>query len=139
MHRAIPRNFRLLDELERGEKGLRDPNISYSLERADDNTLSNWRGMIIGPSGSVHEDRFYSLHFHCSENYPQEAPQVRFLTKINMNCINKCNGSIDPSQFRILGNWNSSYTIESILIELYKEMKNICNKNLPQPPEGEFF
>jgi ubiquitin-conjugating enzyme E2 variant len=50
------RKFRLLEELEKGEKALGDHNISYGLVQgrsffnlADDNTLTYWNGTILGP------------------------------------------------------------------------------------------
>ncbi|OMJ80436.1 hypothetical protein SteCoe_19283 [Stentor coeruleus] len=139
MHAQVPRNFRLLDELEKGEKGLGDPNVSYGLERGDDNTLSNWMGMIQGPPGGSHEGRLYSVSIHCGPNYPQEAPRVRFVCRINMNCVNQNNGNVDPHAFRIIGNWNPTYSMETILVELRKEMNSAANKRLPQPPEGSNY
>ena len=45
----VPRNFVLLEELERTEKGLTDMSVSYGLVDSNDVSLSEWQCTILGP------------------------------------------------------------------------------------------
>ncbi|ODV98374.1 hypothetical protein PACTADRAFT_48151 [Pachysolen tannophilus NRRL Y-2460] len=135
----VPRNFKLLEELEKGEKGLGAESCSYGLRDADDITMTHWNGTILGPPNSNHENRIYSLTLTCDENYPEKPPIVKFHSKINLPCVDSKKGIVDPSKFAILGNWKRSYNMEIILLELRKEMANGINRKLPQPAEGTTF
>lgn len=48
---AVPRNFKLLDELEAKEKHGGDPSISMGLTLQDDILLTDWTASIFGPGG----------------------------------------------------------------------------------------
>ncbi|XP_010271339.1 PREDICTED: ubiquitin-conjugating enzyme E2 variant 1D-like isoform X1 [Nelumbo nucifera] len=133
---VVPRNFRLLEELERGEKGIGDGTVSYGMDDADDVYMRSWTGTIIGPPNTVHEGRIYQLKLFCDKDYPDNPPTVRFQTRINMTCVNQETGMVEPSQFPMLANWQREYTMEDILTQLKKEMMSPQNRKLAQPPEA---
>ncbi|XP_042008421.1 ubiquitin-conjugating enzyme E2 variant 1D-like isoform X1 [Salvia splendens] len=133
---VVPRSFRLLEELERGEKGIGDGAVSYGMDDSDDVYMQSWTGTIIGPPNTVHEGRIYQLKLFCGKDYPDRPPAVRFQTRINMSCVNLETGVVEPSRFSMLSDWKPESTMEDILIQLKKEMISPQNRKLSQPPDG---
>ena len=125
----VPRTFRLLAELEKEGDGI----VSYGLENPEDNTFTNWNGSILANNGIL-----YELKIVCDNNYPKVPPKVKFVTKINLPCVNQSNGEILPNSLNVLKNWNRDCTIESYLQAIKSEMDSNLTK-LKQPPEGSKF
>eukprot|EP00933_Yihiella_yeosuensis_P082964 TRINITY_DN97010_c0_g1_i1.p1 TRINITY_DN97010_c0_g1~~TRINITY_DN97010_c0_g1_i1.p1 ORF type:complete len:138 (-),score=23.36 TRINITY_DN97010_c0_g1_i1:115-528(-) len=134
---VVPRSFRLLDELEKGEKGDAMLGVSWGLSVPDDITLSQWHGTIFGPPGTPYENRIYALSITCGPQYPDKQPEVKFTTQINMNCVDG-SGAVKTS-WGPLGSWNRDFTMEKILEKLRSEMNSSANRKLPQPPEGASY
>ena len=133
---VVPRNFKLLDELEKNEKGSGDSSISMGLVREDDIFLSDWRGMIIGPPGTRFDGRFYEMLLKAGPNYPLEPPSVKFVSKVNLPNINQNNGEVQ-NNFPALAGWREDMTLESVLIALKESM--LSNRNLSQPADGSTY
>ncbi|KAF6149005.1 hypothetical protein GIB67_009624 [Kingdonia uniflora] len=91
---AVPRNFRLLEELEHGEKGIGDGTVSYGMDDGDDIYMRSWTGTIIGPHNSMHEGQIYQLKLFSDKDYPEKPPSVRFHSRINMACVNHETGVV---------------------------------------------
>merc|ERR1719498_1587269 len=128
----VPRSFKLLDELEKGEKGDATGGVSWGLAIPDDMTLSEWNGTIFGPPGTPYENRIYGLQIKCSESYPDQPPKVTFQTKIAMKGVGP---SGDASEALRGMSWTREKGIKECLDHLRREMTQGANRKTPQPEE----
>ncbi|KAK4792774.1 hypothetical protein SAY86_023209 [Trapa natans] len=121
---VVPRNFRLLEELERGEKGIGDGTVSYGMDDGDDIYMRSWTGTIIGPLNTVHEGRIYQLKLFCDKDYPEKPPSVRFHSRINMTCVNHDTGVVNTLYYfhaphnTVVGYSNVSPFFASVILQM---------------------
>ncbi|KAI3969863.1 hypothetical protein MKX01_038331 [Papaver californicum] len=131
---TIPRIFRLLEELEHGEKGIGDGTVSYGMDNGDYIYMHSSRGTIIGPNNVS-----YTIIRQRLSRKTYNNPIVRFHSLINMNYVNHETEVVKPKKFGMLSNWQRHYIIETILTPLKKEISSPGNRKLVQPPEGTWI
>lgn len=139
MGNKVPRNFKLLDELEKGEKGLQvGPHagwISYGLAD-DDIKLHNWNATIIGPQNTNLGDRIYTLRVFCSDEYPEKPPAFTFVNQIaGMPCVDN-RGQVNKN-LPILSNWKPELGIQDVLVALRELM--VPAAKVKQPPADSTY
>lgn len=122
----VPRNFKLLEELEKGEKGEMLNGCSWGLQVHDDIYMRCWTCTILGPMNTPYENNIYSLEVYCGDNYPVESPTVKFTSEIVMHGVNN-KGEVNPKEFPVLAKWQMNYSIEKVLVCIREVM--CSNKN----------
>mmetsp|Transcript_57455 Transcript_57455/g.51748 ORF Transcript_57455/g.51748 Transcript_57455/m.51748 type:complete len:159 (-) Transcript_57455:23-499(-) len=125
----VPRNFKLLEELENAEKGkYTDAKkwgdacnwVNLGLD-GQDATFTHWNCTIIPMQGGHIGDRIYTLKVKAGPGYPSDPPQFRFVQQVNMPCVNKT-GIV---QFNKLKNfeWHQERCLFEALLAIRKEME----------------
>lgn len=84
-------------------------------------------------------DRWYEVRIIAPDDYPAVPPEVTFVTKINMNCVDSKTGVVNPKKLPAMKNWNRNMGIEQVLQSIRMEMLSDANRKLKQPAEGVTF
>ena len=84
------------------------------------------------------DGRLFELRISCGPDYPAVPPKVRFISRINLSCVNQSTGVVE-SALPELAHWNRNMTIEKVLSGIKTVMMAPQNRRLPQPPEGTMF
>lgn len=134
----VPRNFRLLEELENGEKGMGSEACSIGLADSDDISMTHWNGTILGPPHSAYENRIYSVTLEAGPEYPHHPPTIKFITKVNLPSVDE-QGNLITAKLPVLADWKPQTTMERVLLEVRREMSSPANRKLAQPAEGEIY
>ena len=96
------------------------------------NNIMSWHAALFGPEDTLWEGLVAKLHFEFSEEYPNKAPTVKFVTKMFHPNI-YADGSICLD---ILQNqWSPMYDIHAILTSL-QSLLNDPNPASPANPEA---
>ncbi|KAJ2159410.1 E2 ubiquitin-conjugating protein mms2 [Coemansia sp. RSA 552] len=144
----VPRNFVLLEELEKGEKTGFDPNCSYGLADADDMEMHRWSGTILGPHNTPFENRIYELELYCGEHYPRVPPRVWFCKpRINLPGINQHTGEVNPQEIESPRQGSRqdqappTYSIHMVLKRLHSKMARASRRDpkMQQPDEATYY
>jgi len=135
---VIPRPFKLRLEFNAasGKKGktyLNDehaPFINYGIwdmtteQKEDPNFdgLEYWQGMLFGVQGERCGEIMYRFFVKVPQNYPQEPPIIRMVSKIALPCI-------DPRGFIIVSRipgftWTPQHNIADVLMAIRDTMKD---------------
>ncbi|KAJ1459950.1 ubiquitin-conjugating enzyme/RWD-like protein [Pelagophyceae sp. CCMP2097] len=123
---VVPRNFRLLEELDQFEKGCGRAETSAGLEKPDDIFLNTWNASIVAMGG-----RFFQLKIICGPRYPHVPPEVHFISQINLPCVDSSNGKVNMPA--IIPSWKYDKKIKDVL-DVLKAHCDRAPRN--QPAEG---
>jgi len=84
---TVPRNFKLLDELDEAERSTKGgADVSLGLAQNDDSSLSYWNCSIFAQAGGG-EPRMWSMSIYCDKDYPTKPPVIKFSSKVSMDCV----------------------------------------------------
>lgn len=103
-----------------------DPNYFYTVE-PDPNNFYIWNVLLIGPPDSPFEGGIFKCQFKFPQNYPNKAPEFKFITFLfhpniyndGKVCISILHDGKDEWGYEhISERWNPSHSVNSVLISI---------------------
>lgn len=94
------------------------------------NNMTNFSILIKGPENTPYENGKYRLKIKLPQDYPEEPPEIKIITKIYHPNIKETNICLDI----LNNNWKPTYNLSKIFDSIYYLLKN-PNTNDPLSPE----
>ncbi|KAA0155963.1 hypothetical protein FNF27_00248 [Cafeteria roenbergensis] len=108
---ATPSRRRLLKDL---EKLRREPAHGVTAAPLEDNIMK-WQALIIGPDDSPWEGGTFNLRMHFSEEYPNKAPEIVFVSSLfHPNVYKDGRICLDILQSK----WSPVNTVQAVLVSI---------------------
>ena len=122
---------RLLKDLKKIEKESEEGQNLGITATPEEDSLFRWNAVIFGPDETEWEGGIFKLSLEFTEEYPNKAPKVKFLTKMfHPNIYNDGQICLDILQ----GMWSPVYDISSILTSI---QSLLCDPNPKSPANNE--
>jgi ubiquitin-conjugating enzyme E2 variant len=96
--------------------------------------MSEWQASIFFGAGGG-EMRLWSVKIYAGEKYPMQPPQIKFTSKISMECVD-ARGNVLPAKVPYLASWNPSKTMLGALQDIKTLMAKAPRS---QPAEGASY
>ena len=99
-------------------------NTGFVVGLFDEKDIFKWKVVLAGPKDSSYIGGVFILGVEFPENYPENAPEIYFITPIyhlNINNYNNGNGDVRLGHVSLsfLNNWKPEYTIREVFIYIF--------------------
>ena len=109
-------------------------NLGLIVGLENEDSYKDWRVLMTGPKDSAYRHGIFILNVHFNDNYPNEPPEVCFITPIYHLNVNPKAQKNEGDDFDKLGHvsistlnwWNPKYKMKEILYNIYS-LFYFCN------------
>jgi ubiquitin-protein ligase len=84
--------------------------------------IYKWNILLKGPNKTCYEGGLFKLYLEFPQNYPEDPPKIKFVTKIYHPNISLEDGVICISS--LSSDWDPSYNIINVIYSIYDMLKN---------------